>query len=57
MPIGVALLRIARQVKKDKAGFDYLHGRRQGGGQNGHLTPLEIRTKKQKFIENVKSAV
>ena len=27
------------------------------GGQKGHLPPLEIGTKKQKFLENVKSAV
>jgi len=32
------------------------HGRPQGG-KNGHLPPLEIGTKKQKFLENVKSAV
>jgi len=29
------------------------HGRPQGG-QNGHLPPLEIGTKKQNYIENVK---
>jgi len=29
------------------------HGRPQGG-QNGHSPPLEIGTKKQKFLENVK---
>jgi len=28
-----------------------------GGGQNGHLPPLEIGTKKQKFMENVKSGI
>jgi len=28
-----------------------------GGRQNGHLPPLEIGTKKQKFLENAKSAV
>ena len=27
------------------------------GRQNGHLPPLEIETKKQKFVENLKSAV
>jgi len=27
------------------------------GGQNRHLPPLEIETKKEKFLENVKSAV
>ena len=34
-----------------------MHGRQKGGGQNGHLPPpLENGTKKQKFLENVKSA-
>jgi len=32
------------------------HGRPQGG-QNGHYPPLEIGTKKENFLENVKSAV
>jgi len=27
------------------------------GGKNGHLPPLEIGTKKEKFLENMKSAV
>jgi len=30
---------------------------RQQGGQNGHFTPLELGTKKQKFLENVKSGI
>jgi len=33
-----------------------VHGRPQGG-QNEDLPALEIGTKKQKFLENVKSAV
>jgi len=33
-----------------------MHGRPQGG-QNGHMPPLEIETKKQKFLENVKSRI
>ena len=33
------------------------HGRPQGGGQNGHLPPLAIEAKKQKFLENVKSGM
>jgi len=33
----------------------YYHGRPQGGGE-GQMPPLEIGTKKQKFLENVKSA-
>jgi len=27
------------------------------GGRNGHLLPLEIGTKKENFLENVKSVV
>jgi len=33
------------------------HGRPQGEGKTGIPPPLEIETKKQKFLENVKSAV
>jgi len=33
-----------------------VHGRPQGG-QNGNLPPLEIGTKKENYLENVKSAV
>jgi len=34
------------------------HGRPQGGGKTGiYGPPLEIGTKKEKFLENVKSAV
>ena len=34
----------------------HMHGRLKGG-ENGQLLPVEIGTKKQKFLENVKSAV
>jgi len=41
---------------KPRSGSPDHHGRPQGGG-NGHLPRLEIGTKKQKFLENVKSGL
>jgi len=32
------------------------HGRPQGGEQKGHLTPLEIETENENFLEKMKSA-
>jgi len=53
---------VATVIQRKRARIEHImtiscaHGRPHRG-QNGHLPPLEIGTKKQKFLENVKSTV
>jgi len=41
----------------EREGVEHLNSWASAGGQNRHLPPLEIGNEKQKFVENVKSAV
>jgi len=42
--------------KRLKCDCEYLNHGRPQGGQNGPFSPMEIRPKNQKFLENLKSA-
>jgi len=50
------LLFVSFQEKKDFPTYRWDHGRPQGG-KTGTCPFLEIGTKKQKFLENVKSGI